>query len=167
MITYDSPVNISLPNVPEEIEDEILFRELLAIHDAIEALVTYASGRTRFRGKWKADTVYFHADQVLDDGWLMWAIEKNEEKAAPTPIGTPDWVLDETDPGWVVSSPTGSAVQTGVDFEVIEAGYVSGLSVYIPDLALFKRTTSFDVDDEDNVGKFIFEIESVGLVEIH
>jgi len=93
MATYDSPVDISLGHVPNDIQDEAVYRELLDLHNAIEALVTYASDRTRFRGAYIVDEVYFKGDQVINAGLLLWANKKTVEAAIPS---SDDWEQQAT-----------------------------------------------------------------------
>lgn len=81
-------------------EVERAFRDgdvaLVQIQKAIDAMVVWG-------GPWLAGRTYRKNTMVLDSGWLMVAKAETTDRAAPLPIGSPRWLLDDfgDPPPWV------------------------------------------------------------------
>ena len=85
-----------------------------------------------WKGDWTAGT-YQPYDQVLDQNWLMIANKITEDRAAPQPVGNPEWLLP-TAPVWEPQNYTG-IIYTGIEIKP-PSGFLYAIEtvrVWIPD----------------------------------
>lgn len=91
------------------------------------------SEMTVWGGAWLPGKLYRKNTMVLDSGWLMVAKADTTDRAAPLPIGSPRWLLqDFTDPPpWVDrTSPGATRLLAGVRAQIASNNAITGYRVW-------------------------------------
>jgi hypothetical protein len=69
---------------------------------------------------------------VVDGDYVMISNVDTTARAAPVLVGSPTWLLDSLDPGWVTSNQMGRTVVTGNQFSINLPVSLTSARVYVP-----------------------------------
>ena len=136
--------------------------------DMVANSVENPHGMMRWRGNWEAGS-YLQHDVTLDGAWLMCANKDTTDRAAPQPIGSPDWIANILggESFSSLTSATGVYI-SGNRFVFPFGGRVSGYRFYAPDISgNFNYALWADINNREVVQVVAPTIPStVGWIEV-
>lgn len=106
---------------------------LSAMDGQLETLRNEIKRRPVFRGDFESGQWYRPNDIVYDQGWLMYCVNRTQERAAGLPDGVAETTLTNT-PGFVTQNNV-SQVSSGNTYTFSRAGWVRRIRVWVPTVA--------------------------------